>query len=443
MDMCSGPLFIKMLKFSIPLMLTGTLQLLYHAVDIIVVGNFAGKESLSAVGTTGPLVNLIVGVFMGLAIGTSVLMSNFYGSRDYSGMQKTIHTSVAISAIIGVGLTFIGFFLSPIILELMNTPEDVIDKSVIYLRIFFLGMPFNMVYNFSAAILRAVGDSKRPLYFLAISGILNVILNLIFVTVFKMDVAGVAVATVMSQVLSCMLVIRCLIKADGALKLNIKALSIDKKVLAQIIKIGVPAGIQGSLFSVSNVLIQSTINSFGTVVVAANAASGSLEGFLFVAMNAVYQTNINFTSQNLGAKKYKRIRACLWYGFALVTVIGVVLGFIISAFSEQLISLYNNDPEVVVIGAERLVFFASVYFLCGFMEVLTGQLRGLKCSLPPMFITLIGVCALRVTWVFVVFPFYPTLICVYASYPVTWVITSICLFITYLLVMKKLPKTDE
>ncbi len=408
MDMCNGPLFINMLRFALPIMLTGVLQLLYHAVDIVVVGNFGGKESLSAVGSTGSLVNMIVGLFMGLAVGTSVLMSNYYGQRNYEGMQNTIHTSVAMSFLLGVLLTFIGIFVSPILLRIMNTPEDVIDKSIIYLRIFFIGMPFNMLYNFCAAILRAVGDSRRPLYFLSISGILNVVLNLFFVVFFHMDVAGVALATIIAQALSCALVIRCLLNSEGALELSLKRIKIHKETFFEILKIGVPAGIQGSLFSISNVLIQSTINGFGTVAVAANAASASLEGFMYVILNALSQTNINFVSQNLGAQKYKRIRKCLWYGLSLVTVLGVIMCSIMAFFSRQFIGFYNSDPEVIKIGAERLLFFCTNYYLLGYMEVLTCQIRGLKCSIPPMIITIIGVCLLRVVWVLTVLPLNPT-----------------------------------
>ncbi len=432
----------KMIKFAIPLMLTGTLQLLYNAADIIVVGQFAGTESLSAVGSTGAITNLMINIFLGLSVGTSVVVSKYFGARDYDGMVESVHTSIGIAVIAGIFVAIFGFIATPSVLELMNTPEDVIDKSILYMRIYFLGMPFNMLYNFGAAILRAVGDTKRPLLFLSISGIINVLLNLLLVIVFKMDVAGVAIATITAQAISMVLVLRCLIKSDGALKLYIKKIHIYKEKLIQIAKIGLPAGIQGSLFSVSNVLIQSTINSFGAVAMAGNAAASNLEGFVYVSMNTLHQTDITFASQNFGAKKYKRVRKCLWICLALVAVIGLAVSWIVIGLSQPLISLYNSDPAVIEIGKQRLLYICSVYFICGMMDVLVGQLRGIGSSIIPMFVTLGGVCGLRVLWIYFVCPIYPSLECVYLSYPITWTITALGLLICYLITMRKFPKHD-
>ncbi len=443
MDMCSGPLLSKMMRFAVPLMLSGTLQLLYNAVDTVIVGNFAGTQSLSAVGSTGSIINLLVSVFMGLSIGTSVLTSKAFASNNFDDMQETIHTSVTISVIMGIFVSIIGVILTPTVLSLMNTPDDVIEKSTIYMRIYFIGMPFNMLYNFGSAILRAVGDTKRPLYFLTISGIINVLFNLLLVIVFGLDVAGVAIATVISQAVSAFFVIRCLIKSDGALKLNPKKLSVSKSKLIAILKIGLPAGIQGSFFSISNVLVQSTINSFGSVVMAGNAASASIEGFIFIGMNSMYQTNINFASQNIGAKQYKRARKCLWYCLLLVFIIGSFLSTLAIVFSDSLLKIYNSDPEVIMVGAERMLRVTMFYFLCGMMEVCVGQLRAIGYSLPPMFISLFGVCGIRILWVYLVFPYFSDINVLYLIYPVSWGATVIFLLTTYLILSRKIPKIDE
>ena len=439
-NMTQGNLIPKMLKFALPLILTGTLQLLYNAADIVVVGQFAGTDALSAVGSTGALINLLINLFMGLSIGTSVLMSKYFGAYDYDGMQKTLHCSIAVALVAGVFVSVLGVVACEPMLILMNTPAEVLDDATLYMRIFFLGMPFNMLYTFGSAALRAVGDTKRPLIFLSISGIINVILNLIFVIVFKMGVAGVALATIIAQAVSMVFVVKCLMKSEGAMNLNIKEIRIYKDKLIMLIKIGLPAGIQGSFFSISNMLIQSSINGFGAVAMAGNAASANLEGFVYTSMNAIYQTNLTFVSANVGAKKYDRVKKCLLYSFLIVTAVGLFVSYTIILFGNVLISLYNNDPTVIAYGTDRLTLICSLYFLCGVMEVLVGQLRGLGYSFVPMIVTLCGVCLVRVIWVYTVFVAFPSLTTLYISYPVTWTITCLAHLTSYFIVMKRIRK---
>lgn len=435
--MTTGSILKKQVMFIIPLLFTGMLQLLYNAVDIIVVGRFAGTTALSAVGSTGPLINLQINVFMGLSVGTSVITSLYFGAKDDENMHKTVHTSIAIALGAGIFLTFMGIFLSPILLEWMGTPEDVIEQSILYMRIIFIGMPFNLLYNFSAAILRAVGDTKRPLIFLGLSGIVNVVLNLIFVVVFHLGVAGVGLATIIAQGISVVLVTRCLMKGEGGLKLIWRKVRIHKEQFAKIAKIGIPAGIQGSFFSISNVIIQSSINSFGAVAMAGNAASANLEGFIYVAMNCVHQSAVTFAGQNIGAREYGRVRKNLYCSLGIVTVIGVAMCLLFMTFRTQLVGLYTTDAEAVVYGVSRLTFICSCYFVCGWMDVLTGHIRGIGHSVVPMLITLIGVCLFRVVWVFGVFATWPTLKILYVSYPVTWGLCVIALMVYYQLVVKK------
>ena len=442
-DMCRGPLTGKIILFAIPVILTGILQLLYNAADIVVVGQFAGKEALAAVGSTGALTNLIINIFIGLSIGTSVVVSNYYGAGNREGISDAVHTSIAIAVLSGAFLAIVGFFAARPMLLLMGTPEDVIDGAVLYMQIFFLGMPFNMVYNFGGGILRAVGDTRRPLYFLTISGIVNVVLNLVFVIGFKMSVAGVALATIISQLISAILIVRCLILTDSVIKLHIKQLKIHKHTLFMIMRIGLPAGIQGSLFSISNVLIQSSVNSFGSVVVAGNSAASNLEGFVYTAMNAVYQTAVTFTSQNMGAKQYKRTRRVLHICLIFVTLIGVVMGGAFYLLRNVLLRIYNNDAEVIAKGAVRMLYLCAPYFLCGIMDVMVGQLRGMGYSIMSMLISLSGACLMRIVWIYTAFRAIPTLDVLYLSYPVSWGLTFIIQYVCYLIVRRKYPKKDE
>ncbi len=434
-DMCNGPLLKKILHFAIPLMLSGILQLLFNAADIVVVGQFTGRGALAAVGSTGSLNNLIINVFLGLSIGSSVLVARFYGAQDWQNVREVVHTSMLLSLLSGVVLIFLGISLAKILLSAMGTPPDVLDQAVLYMRIIFAGMPAMMVYNFGAAILRAVGDTRRPLIYLLIAGVLNVVLNLFFVIAFHMGVAGVALATVISQCLSATLVVLCLMRSDGYYKLCLKELRIVKDKLVQIMQIGLPAGVQGAVFSISNVLIQSSINSFGSVAVAGNTAASNIEGFVYTSMNSLYQASLSFTSQNVGAGKTHRIVPILLRCIGCVTVIGAGLSAAAVLFGHQLLRIYSADPEVISFGMERLLVVCLPYFLCGTMEVACGSIRGLGYSVTPTIVSLAGACGLRILWVFTIFAMHRSLFMLYLSYPVTWLITFaahlICFFIFY------------
>lgn len=442
MDMCSGPILSKVLVYAFPLMLSGILQLLFNAADVIVVGRFAGSQSLAAVGSTSSLINLLVNIFIGLSVGVNVVVAQYYGAKKEEDVNKTVHTAIAISLLSGVFLVFLGVLASRPMLELMGTPEDVIDKSTIYMKIYFAGMPVIMLYNFGSAILRAVGDTRRPLYYLSVAGIVNVVLNIFFVTQWHMDVAGVALATVISQVISAGLVLRCLMRHEGCLKLRLRELSIDKIKLKRIVKVGLPAGMQGAIFSVSNVLIQSSVNSFGSIAMAGNTTAQNIEGFVYTAMNALYQTNLSFTSQNYGGKKYGRINRITATCIAVVTVVGLVLGLSSYAAGEFLVGIYSSDPEVIQYGIKRLAVFGTTYFLCGIMDTLVGSIRGLGYSVLPMCVSLTGACGLRILWIYTVFQWNRTLTTLYLSYPVTWIITGAAHLLCFLMIRKKLPRED-
>ena len=436
-DMCNGPLLGKILIFAVPLMLSGILQLLFNAADIIVVGRFSGSHALAAVGSTSALINLLVNVFIGLSVGTNVLIAQYYGAKDRKNISETVHTSVLISLISGFILVFIGVALAKPILKLMGTPDDVLQHSVLYIRIYFLGMPVTMLYNFGAAILRAIGDTKRPLYFLSIAGVVNVILNLIFVIIFDMGVAGVALATVISQVISAALVVRCLACMDGMCRLDLKKLHIYRDKLMKMIQIGLPAGMQGAIFSLSNVLIQSSVNSFGSVAMAGNTAASNIEGFVYNSMNAVHQTALSFTSQNVGAKKYKRIGKILAQCLLIVSAIGLIMGIGAYALGEPLLHIYSSDTEVIQYGLARMQVICVSYFLCGIMDVMVGSLRGMGCSVMPMLVSLTGACGFRILWIFTVFAWKHSLFVLYISYPISWIITAGVHMICYAVVKKK------
>ena len=442
MDMCNGPVLKKILIFSIPLMLSGVLQLLFNAADIIVVGRFAGSQSLAAVGSTTALINLLINIFIGLSVGANVVVARAYGGRRDKDVSEAVHTAIAVSIVSGVILIVMGFVFSKLMLELMGTPDDVIDKAVLYMRIYFAGMPVVMLYNFGSAILRAVGDTRRPLYFLTIAGVVNIVLNLFFVIVMNLDVAGGALATVLSQCISAGLVLRCLAKSEGGLKLELSKIKIHRKKMFQIFKIGLPAGMQGAIFSVSNVLIQSSVNSFGSIAMAGNAASANIEGFVYNAMNAVYQTNLSFTSQNIGGKKYTRVNKILFTCLGTVTAVGMILGFGAYAIGEELLRIYSTDPEVIRYGMLRMSIIATTYFTCGWMDTLVGSLRGIGYSVLPMIVSLTGACGLRILWIFTIFAQQKTLTSLYISYPVSWVITASVHMLCYFLIKRKMPKKD-
>ena len=441
-DMCDGPLLSKILLFSVPLMMSGILQLLFNAADIIVVGRFAGSSALAAVGSTSSLINLLINVFVGLSVGVNVLVAKYYGGQREKDMSETVHTAVLTSLLSGLFLVILGGVAARPLLHLMGTPDDVLDQAVLYMRIYFLGMPVLMVYNFGAAILRAIGDTRRPLYFLFMAGVVNVALNLFFVIGLGMGVDGVGWATVISEHVSALLVLKSLMEAPGALKLNLKELRIHPKKLKRIVKIGLPAGMQGAIFSISNVLIQSSVNSFGSIAMAGNTASANIEGFVYTAMNAVYQTNLSFTSQNLGGRKYSRINRIMYICLAVVTIVGITLGITAVLAGDLLLGIYSSDAQVLHYGMLRLEIICGTYFLCGIMDCMVGSLRGLGYSIIPMFVSLTGACGFRVLWVFTVFAAYRSLDVLYLSYPVSWAITAIAHMITFRKIRRKIPRQD-
>lgn len=437
MDMTQGPLLSKVLFFALPIMLSGVLQLVFNAADTIVVGRFAGNEALAAVGSVGSLNSLIVSLFIGLSVGVNVLVARYTGSRDDRQVSETVHTAVLLSVIGGVALSIIGISLARPLLHLMGSPEDVIDLAVLYVRIIFIGMPVQMLYNFCAAVLRAVGDTKRPLYYLSIAGVLNVMLNLVFVILFHMSVAGVALATIISQVVSATLIVLALMSMDGPTHLNLRALHINGGVFREIVRIGLPAGIQSSVFSLSNVVIQSSVNSFGSIVIAGNAAAMNVGGFIYQAMNTFQQAVTCFASQNLGARKPGRIRIAVRVCLVWALFFGVVLGALSCVFGRELLAMYSSDPAVIEAGLMRVYIVCGPYFLCGVMDVMTGALRGVGYSMLPMIISLMGACALRILWVATLFRLFPTIQCLMLSYPVSWLLTFLVLVACYFLILKK------
>ena len=438
-DMCRGSVFKKMLLFAIPLMCSSILQLLFNAADIVVVGRFAGDNALAAVGSNSALINLLTNLFVGLSIGSNVLTAQYYGAKKDTDLKETVHTSMLISIYSGLILTVIGILGARVLLEMMQAPPEVLDLAVLYLRIYFVGMTSTMVYNFGSAILRAVGDTKRPLYYLLGAGIINVILNLFFVIACKMGVAGVALATAISQTISAVLVVRCLIQEQSGIHLELKELAISKEKFFRIMRIGLPAGFQGTVFSLSNVVIQSAVNSFGNIAVAGNSAAANIEGFVYMAMNAFYQATISFTSQNYGASQYKRIYKILFAGELYVIITGIVLGNLAVFLGDTLLGIYSPSTEVIAAGMARLKIICTVYALCGVMDVLVGALRGIGYSVVPMIVSLIGACGLRLLWVATIFkiPQYHNLTTVYLSYPITWTITLTVHAITFAVVAHK------
>ena len=440
-DMIHGPLLGKILLFTLPLMASSILQLLFNAADIIVVGRYAGSDALAAVGSTGALINLLTNMFIGFSVGANVLVARYYGAGKPDEVSETVHTSVMLSIIGGILLAAIGIIFASPLLELMGTPENVLPLAALYVRIYFAGMPVTLLYNYGSAILRAIGDTKRPLYYLAVAGVLNIILNLIFVIVFEMSVAGVALATILSQTLSAILVIRCLMHTEGGCHLDLHQLKIHSHKLWKILQLGLPAGLQGSIFSLSNVLIQSSVNSFGAIAMAGNSAAANIEGFTYVAMNSFYQAAITFVSQNMGAMEFKRIRKIAWQCLACVTVTGALLGNLSFFFGHQLLGIYSDEAEVIRYGIYRLEVIGTTYFLCGIMDVCVGCLRGIGYSFLPMVVSLLGACGFRILWIFTVFKGHHDLHTLYISYPISWAITAsvhmICFLILYRRMVKK------
>lgn len=442
--MCNGRLLPAIMRFAVPLMLSSILQLLFNAADIIVVGRFAGENSLAAVGSNTSLINLMTNLFLGLAIGTNVLAAQFTGAGKKDRLKLAIHTSVSLGIISGLILTIIGLLFAKQILLLMQTPDEIIGLSSLYLRVYFLGMPAMMVYNFGSAIMRAKGDTKRPLYYLLGAGCINVVLNLIFVIIFKMDVLGVALATVISQCISAGLIIRCLILDKGDFHLDLRKLRPDAGTVKSILRIGIPAGIQGVVFSLSNVVIQSSINSFGATVMAGNAAAANLEGFVWVAMNAFNQAALTFTGRNLGAGKYSRINKIMITTESCEVLTGLILGVFIFILYRPLLGIYSDVPDVIDAGHTRLTYICLTYCFCGMMDCIVGSIRGMGAAIVPTIVSLIGACGLRILWIATIFqlPQFHTLEMLYISYPVSWIITFIAHMVYYTMLRKKYPSSD-
>ncbi len=440
-DLTEGPVLPQIVQYAVPLILTGVLQLLFNAADLVIVGRYGSGSSLAAVGATGALINLIINMFIGLSVGVAVSVSQAYGARDYEGVHRIVHTAIAMSVIAGIAVSILGFFCSRTFLVWMNTPEEagVLDLATQYMQIYFIGVPATMIYNYGAAIVRSLGDTKRPLYILIIAGILNVILNMVLVIVFHLDVAGVAIATAFSQVVSAVMIIVHLLRVNDCYRLEISKLRFHVKEMIVIMKIGIPAGIQGSVFSISNVIIQSSVNSFGPAVMSGNAAAGNIEGFIYTSMNALHHTALTFAGQNLGARKKKRINRSTLYCLISVTVMGIVMGTAVHLFSEPLLRIYEPSPEKIAeieAGQVRLMIIGLTYFLCGFMDVLSGAIRGLGASLIPMLITIVSVCGSRIFWVYTVFTQHHTLEVLYLCYPISWIL-CIAIQIVYYLYYKK------
>ena len=438
--MLSGPLLINIIKYTIPIILTGILQLLFNAADLVVVGRFCGSVSVGAVGATSSLIHLIVNLFIGVSLGAGVCTAHAIGARDDKILSKTVHTAIPTAIICGIIVTAIGFFASGSILRLMDTPKNYLALSTTYTKIYFLGAVALMVYNFGAAILRAAGDSRSPLIFLTLSGVLNVVLNVIFVILFHLDVAGVALATTISQYLSAILVVIALMRRSDAAKLTIKGIRISHRIIAKIIKIGLPAGLQSCMFSFSNIIIQSSLNSFGEIAVSGCSAAANIEGFSYTAMNSFHQTALNFTGQNAGAGNYKRSKKVLIYCLICVTACGLFLGVITYIFGKPLLSIYITDSsEAISYGFIRLTYICLPYFICGIMDVTTGAIRGLGVSTGPMLISILGVVGVRLLWIFTIFadPRWHSLESLYLSYTISWALTFLAQLILYIILYKR------
>ncbi|MDY3275713.1 MATE family efflux transporter [Bariatricus sp. HCP28S3_C2] len=435
--MCNGTIMDKLVSFSLPLMLSGILQLMFNAVDVIVVGRFAGSQALAAVGSTTALINMFVNLFMGISLGTNVLAARFFAAGKDRQMSETVHTSIAFAAISGIVMVFVGIFFSKFALELMATPADVIEQSTLYMRIYFLGMPFFMLYNYGAAILRAVGDTKRPLIFLIISGVINAVLNMILVIVFHLAVAGVAIATVFSQMISCILVLRCLYRSEGSYQFRFSKLMLKGCYLKQIFQVGVPAGIQSTVINFSNVLLQSSVNSFGSIAMAGYTAANNILGFLFVSVNSVTQACMSFTSQNYGVRKWKRMDKILVDCMILSMIVALVLGGGSYIFGSQILRIYTENEEVIRCGMEILSYTTLTYFLCGFMDLFPGAMRGMGFSAAPMLLSIVGTVGTRIVWIFGIFPRYRSLSVLFISYPVSWILTIAMQVVCFFIVRRK------
>ncbi len=441
-DMCNGSILDKLISFSIPLMLSGILQLLFNAVDIIVVGRFTGSEALAAVGSTTALINVFVNFFIGISLGSNVLAARFYAAGKDKEMSETVHTAITLALISGIVMGIVGVVSAKGALQLMDTPDNVLDLSTLYMRIYFVGMPFFMLYNYGAAILRAVGDTKRPLMFLIVSGATNVVLNLILVIRFHLGVAGVAIATVISQGISCVLVLRCLYYSEGSYQLRFSKLGMKPHYVKQIFQVGVPAGIQSTIINFSNVLLQSSVNSFGSVAMAGYTAANNILGFLYVSVNSITQACMSFTSQNYGVRKFKRMDRILLECLGLTVTVSLIFGGGSYLFGSELMHIYTKSADVVACGTDIMLYTTVTYFLCGIMDLFPGALRGMGHSAVPMILSVIGTVGTRIVWIYWVFPQHRALDFLFISYPVSWILTIVMQVICFYFVRKRVHGKD-
>ena len=441
-DMCNGSILDKLISFSIPLMLSGILQLLFNAVDIIVVGRFTGSEALAAVGSTTALINVFVNFFIGISLGSNVLAARFYAAGKDKEMSETVHTAITLALISGIVMGIVGVVSAKGALQLMDTPDNVLDLSTLYMRIYFVGMPFFMLYNYGAAILRAVGDTKRPLMFLIVSGATNVVLNLILVIRFHLGVAGVAIATVISQGISCVLVLRCLYYSEGSYQLRFSKLGMKARYVKQIFQVGVPAGIQSTIINFSNVLLQSSVNSFGSVAMAGYTAANNILGFLYVSVNSITQACMSFTSQNYGVRKFKRMDRILLECLGLTVTVSLIFGGGSYLFGSELLHIYTKSADVVACGTDIMLYTTVTYFLCGIMDLFPGALRGMGHSAVPMILSVVGTVGTRIVWIYWVFPQHRALDFLFISYPVSWILTIVMQVICFYFVRKRVHGKD-
>ena len=442
-DMCNGSIMDKLISFSLPLMVSGILQLAFNAVDIIVVGRFSGSQALAAVGSTTALINVFTNLFIGISLGANVLAARFYAAGKDREMSETVHTSITLALISGITMAVIGVLLAKWALEIMGTPDDVIGQSALYMRIYFMGMPFFMLYNYGAAILRAIGDTKRPLIFLIISGIANAALNMTLVILFHMGVAGVAIGTIISQLISCVLVLTCLYRSEGSYQLRFSKLKINGAYMEQIFQVGVPAGIQSTVINLSNALLQSSVNSFGSIAMAGYTAANNMLGFLYMSVNSITQACMSFTSQNYGVGKLKRMDRVLRDCAILSIAIAAVLGGLAYSFGPQILTVYTSDPKVISCGMEILAYTSITYFLCGIMDLFPGALRGMGYSAVPMVLSVIGTVGTRIVWVFGIFPNHRSLSVLFVSYPVSWIITIVLQVVCFYFVRKRVHQKEK
>ncbi len=441
-NLLEGPFLPKIISYTIPIILTSILQLLFNAADLVVLGQFAGEDTVGAVGATASLINLMVSLFTGLSIGAGVCVAQGIGARDDDRVSRAVHTAVPAAILGGVLLTVVGILYSRTFLIWMATPENLLDYADVYMRIYFAGIIPVLVYNFGAAILRSAGDTKSPLIYLTIAGVVNVVLNLVFVVACNMTVEGVALATTLSQALSCILVLRKLMKRTDACKLSLKKLKIDKYALSQIIGIGLPAGIQGSLFSISNVSVQSAVNSFNIPAVNNGcSAASNLEGFVYMGMNAFQQTATTFVGQNSGARRYYNVGKITGLCMLCASAVGLILGVSGRVFAPVLLSLYLPEGgEAITYGIIRMNYVCLPYFLCGIMDVLSGTLRGMGTSITPMVVSIMGACGLRILWIMTVFAKHRTLDMLYLVFPISWIVTILALAVCFVVIWNRRKK---